>query len=48
MFQPTVGKAEAFIGKRTDDEERAYQGQKDQEMGEARQNIEKAKDDKKY
>lgn len=44
VVQQTVGKAEEAVGKRTDDEELTHQGQKDQNMGDARQNVEKAKD----
>lgn len=43
--QKAAGKAEEFVGKHTDDEELAAQGQKDQGMGEARMQTEKAKDD---
>ncbi|PWJ53122.1 CsbD-like [Quadrisphaera granulorum] len=42
--QQVVGKAEEAVGKRTDDPELTAQGQKDQAMGAARQNVEKAKD----
>lgn len=42
--QQTVGKAEEAVGKRTDDAEQVAQGQKDQQMGQDRMNIEKAKD----
>ncbi len=42
--QQAAGKAEEAVGKRTDDEELAGQGQKDQGMGEARMDTEKAKD----
>ena len=42
--QKTAGKAEEFVGKKTDDAELTGQGQKDQNMGEARQQTEKAKD----
>ena len=43
--QQVAGKAEEAVGKRTDDAELTAQGQKDQSMGEARQDVEKAKDD---
>lgn len=43
--QQGVGKAEEAVGKHTDDEELTHQGQKDQDMGESRQNVEQAKDD---
>jgi uncharacterized protein YjbJ (UPF0337 family) len=43
--QQAAGKAEEAVGKRTDDAELTAQGQKDQDMGEARMNVEKAKDD---
>jgi uncharacterized protein YjbJ (UPF0337 family) len=42
--QQTVGKAEEAVGKRTDDQEQIAQGKKDQAMGAARQETEKAKD----
>ncbi|GAA2025052.1 CsbD family protein [Pseudokineococcus marinus] len=42
--QQTVGKAEEVVGKKTDDAELHAQGQKDQSMGAARQETEKAKD----
>lgn len=45
VAQQAVGKAEEAVGKRTDDAELTGQGQKDQSMGEDRQNIEKAKDE---
>ncbi|GAB3472010.1 CsbD family protein [Kineococcus endophyticus] len=44
VVQQTVGKAEEAVGKRTDDQEQIAQGQKDQAMGAARQETEKAKD----
>lgn len=44
VIQKTAGKAEEAVGKSTDDAELTAQGQKDQEMGEARHNIERAKD----
>lgn len=44
VVQQTVGKAEEAVGKRTDDAELTAQGQKDQSMGEARQETEKVKD----
>ncbi|MEZ0491788.1 CsbD family protein [Kineococcus sp. TBRC 1896] len=44
VVQQTVGKAEEAVGKRTDDQEQIAQGKKDQAMGEARQEHEKAKD----
>lgn len=43
--QQAVGKAEEFVGKRTDDEELTAQGHKDQAMGEDRMETEKAKDE---
>ncbi|WP_165063196.1 CsbD family protein [Marisediminicola senii] len=42
--QKTAGKAEEFVGKKTDDAELTAQGQKDQAMGEDRLQTEKAKD----
>lgn len=42
--QQTAGKAEEFVGKKTDDAELTAQGQKDQAMGEDRMETEKAKD----
>lgn len=42
--QQTAGKAEEFVGKKTDDAELAEQGRFDQERGEERMNVEKAKD----
>ena len=42
--QKTAGKAEEFVGKKTDDAELAGQGRKDQHMGEDRMETEKAKD----
>ena len=42
--QQAAGKAEEAVGKRTDDAELTAQGQKDQNMGEARMETEKAKD----
>jgi len=42
--QQVAGKAEEAVGKRTDDAELTAQGQKDQGMGEARMDVEKAKD----
>lgn len=42
--QQVAGKAEEAVGKRTDDAELTAQGQKDQNMGEARMETEKAKD----
>ncbi|MEW1960328.1 CsbD family protein [Kineococcus sp. NPDC059986] len=42
--QQTVGKAEEAVGKRTGDQEQIAQGKKDQAMGAARQETEKAKD----
>lgn len=42
--QQAAGKAEEAVGKRTDDAELTAQGQKDQDMGEARMDVEKAKD----
>ena len=42
--QQVAGKAEEAVGKRTDDAELTAQGQKDQDMGEARMEVEKAKD----
>lgn len=44
VVQKATGKAEEAIGKKTDDAELAAQGQKDQNMGEARLNVEKTKD----
>jgi uncharacterized protein YjbJ (UPF0337 family) len=44
VVQQTVGKAEEAVGKKTNDPEQIAQGQKDQAMGEARQETEKAKD----
>lgn len=44
VVQQTVGKAEEAVGKKTDDAELTGQGQKDQSMGAARQQTEKAKD----
>lgn len=44
VVQKTVGKAEEVVGKKTDDAELTAQGQKDQAMGQQRQNLEKAKD----
>lgn len=44
VVQQAVGKAEEVVGKKTDDAELVAQGQKDQAMGEQRQNVEKAKD----
>lgn len=44
VIQQVAGKAEEAVGKRTDDAELTAQGQKDQSMGEDRQNIEQAKD----
>ncbi|NIZ92649.1 CsbD family protein [Kineococcus rubinsiae] len=45
VVQQTVGKAEEAVGKKTDDAELTAQGHKDQSMGEARQHVEKVKDD---
>jgi uncharacterized protein YjbJ (UPF0337 family) len=42
--QKTAGKAEEFVGKKTDDAELTEQGHKDQHMGEKRMETEKAKD----
>ncbi len=42
--QKLVGKVEEAVGKHTDDDELKHQGQKDQAMGEARLQTEKAKD----
>ena len=42
--QQAAGKAEEAVGKHTDDAELTAQGQKDQGMGEARMETEKAKD----
>ena len=42
--QKAAGKAEEFVGKKTDDEELVAQGMKDQAMGEERLQTEKAKD----
>lgn len=44
VVQQTVGKVEEAVGKKTDDAELTAQGQKDQSMGAARQQTEKAKD----
>ncbi|WP_375406842.1 CsbD family protein [uncultured Amnibacterium sp.] len=44
VIQQVAGKAEETVGKRTDDAELTAQGQKDQSMGEDRQNIEESKD----
>lgn len=44
VVQKATGKAEEAIGNKTDDAELAAQGQKDQNMGEARLNVEKSKD----
>lgn len=44
VVQQTVGKVEESVGKRTDDEELTHQGQKDQNMGDARQKIENDKE----
>ena len=43
--QKAAGKAEEFVGKKTDDAELTAQGQKDQAMGDDRMETEKAKDD---
>jgi uncharacterized protein YjbJ (UPF0337 family) len=43
--QKAAGHAEEFVGKHTDDEELTRQGQFDQDKGEARMNVEQAKDD---
>ena len=43
--QKTAGKAEEFVGKKTDDAELTAQGHKDQSMGEDRLQTEKAKDE---
>jgi uncharacterized protein YjbJ (UPF0337 family) len=43
--QKVVGKAEEAVGKKTDDAELTEQGQFDQDKGEARMNVEQAKDD---
>lgn len=45
VTQKAAGKAEEFVGKKTDDNELTHQGQKDQAMGEARKNVEDVKDD---
>jgi uncharacterized protein YjbJ (UPF0337 family) len=42
--QKIAGKAEEAVGKHTDDAELTAQGHKDQGMGEARMDTEKAKD----
>ncbi|WP_412873474.1 CsbD family protein [Curtobacterium poinsettiae] len=42
--QKIVGKVEEKVGKHTDDQELHAQGKKDQHMGEARMQTEKAKD----
>ena len=42
--QKLAGKAEETVGKHTDDAELTAQGHKDQGMGEARMDTEKAKD----
>ena len=42
--QKTAGKAEEFVGKKTDDAELTAQGQKDKAMSEDRLQTEKAKD----
>jgi len=42
--QQAAGKAEEAVGKHTDDAELTAQGKKDQGMGEARMETEKAKD----
>lgn len=44
VVQKAAGKAEEAVGKRTDDDELTQQGHKDQAMGEARHQTEKAKD----
>ncbi|WP_156364518.1 CsbD family protein [Curtobacterium sp. Leaf261] len=44
LTQKAAGHAEEFVGKKTDDAELTAQGQKDQHMGEARKNVEDAKD----
>ncbi|MGN7191201.1 MULTISPECIES: CsbD family protein [unclassified Curtobacterium] len=44
VTQKVVGKVEETVGKHTDDAELTHQGQKDQVMGEARLDKEKAKD----
>ncbi|GAB2980215.1 CsbD family protein [Frigoribacterium salinisoli] len=43
--QQAAGKAEEFVGKKTDDAELTAQGRKDQSMGEDRMETEKAKDE---
>lgn len=45
LTQKAAGHAEEFVGKKTDDAELTHQGQKDQNMGEARKNIEDVKDE---
>jgi uncharacterized protein YjbJ (UPF0337 family) len=45
VTQKVAGKAEEFVGKKTDDDELTHQGQKDQVMGEARKTTEDVKDD---
>jgi uncharacterized protein YjbJ (UPF0337 family) len=42
--QKIVGKVEETVGEHTDDQELHAQGKKDQHMGEARMETEKAKD----
>ena len=44
VTQKVAGKAEEAVGKRTDDEELAGQGRKDQSMSEDRLDTEHAKD----
>lgn len=44
VTQKVAGKVEETVGKHTDDAELTHQGQKDQVMGEARLDKEKAKD----
>ncbi len=45
VAQKAAGKAEEFVGKKTDDAELTHQGQKDQAMGEERLQTEHAKDE---
>lgn len=45
LTQKAAGHAEEFVGKKTDDAELTAQGKKDQQMGEARKNVEDSKDE---
>jgi len=44
VTQKAAGKAEEFVGEKTDDSELTEQGRFDQNRGEERLNVEKAKD----